>query len=1305
MSDGAADDASDAGSTTGAGRTQAGATTPVNRDEERAQLALGLTERSRPELAHPSAKTDAELYRQLRPPFGLWWRAPSALYTQPLTEMADGLHVESMPHVPGRGQYLLAERLGEIFSPPSKAQRIGSGTVLRQPDPVRHVCVRPSHPGMLVDVELARARASLHLVDAASWTSGTQHSLQVSIGLMQLHDHPLFGPEHVLQRRLRSLAEQLGELHQRETLRTCQRRVLDLRNRLEPHIGADRLPESRAEVHRISALCIELLEARRARDEHECAERLLARRMLQMWQDLKRQRRQQGFASTRAKLQVQLVLEDDNLEAELEEEVQERRLLHQLTADDAAGDEGPDAPTFDEGRIRTEAMERQQALRRSQDEETLVPVYTEDTPPTDLSLLPAAERRRQIETGRVLLYPVLLVDNRVVGTAAATELHAFDFCARFDFSLQLQLLQAPHAIALQLWQRRFSGLADFMIAEVFLAVPDVASPAAPRWQHYDFASDRTFTSPSTAVAANEELADGEVAVVPERCLCGQVAVSIAWAAQPAARATGSGTSGTAAQMPSYASLMTRGDPEMGSGALDTLRVRHHVRAEDLDPNAPQDVPLLALLSRSERSGHSGGFRAHRFGRELQLMRNWLRTDRLQLLQLRRERPHEWQMLPEATRAVPQRDAEIPARMRELLQGGASALSGDDDAIDSRGHQSKIRAWMKQVMAKQQRAKTGKQFLLTTKDVVKEPLLEQEIEAIDFNALLEKAFSPRRKLLMRPRPRKPQPGSSELRRKLEVVVVEGVDLPMRAGAAAALTRLYVECSFQGQSFKTEVKSGANPIWNQRLNFDLVVPNGDWSQPALMNLSADVSFNLFDRMELAQRDDRDQNVRTLREEQRWLGSFTLPFSTLYRAGEVKGVFMLSTPPILLGYSKDARSTSKRLVPNSALQLFVTIDPLLPPLKASVRERYTSKDASMQEFATAWIKQVRSTLPRESKDREITIFAPTSSGERALVSRFVRPQPPPPAAQMPSDERTLLRFCSLIPYLDDATLGASLDVWNTTKSFLELVSGDAEEHALLLCNWLLAKGKKAYVLLGTQLPEGETAYVLTRDGGEARLWDASKGIVYSRESASHPLSACPLTSIGCVFDDTNVWANVQPSARPFEMTWLLSDAKCWRPFFGKGGFPQPRTLQSVQAETLEYHPTTKEYCDNLEREVEDKLQFEFEDLRGHRPTDWNRSLAQTLKKLLKRFELDASGGSSLTQAEHDAQLERVQATYQLVGFPIHVSYTDINPLKVKLRNTNLWMSDSPKIQFALTAYVHAYPNNVCSVWVYVAALHSLR
>ena len=84
-------------------------------------------------------------------------------------------------------------------------------------------------------------------------------------------------------------------------------------------------------------------------------------------------------------------------------------------------------------------------------------------------------------------------------------------------------------------------------------------------------------------------------------------------------------------------------------------------------------------------------------------------------------------------------------------------------------------------------------------------------------------------------------------------------------------------------------------------------------------------------------------------------------------------------------------------------------------------------------------------------------------------MRPQPPP--AELGKSKQQLLRFVSLIPYLDDSSLGAKLDVWNTSDSFLELCAGDSEEHAVLLCNYLLHEGKEAYVVLGTGIASNPT------------------------------------------------------------------------------------------------------------------------------------------------------------------------------------------------------------------------------------------
>ena len=117
------------------------------------------------------------------------------------------------------------------------------------------------------------------------------------------------------------------------------------------------------------------------------------------------------------------------------------------------------------------------------------------------------------------------------------------------------------------------------------------------------------------------------------------------------------------------------------------------------------------------------------------------------------------------------------------------------------------------------------------------------------------------------------------------------------------------------------------------------------------------------------------------------------SLYRNGKVEGRFPLLMPPILLGYEKDEQSPSTGLAPASALALFVTVEPALPPAKETERERMSTRDAKMQEFAAGWIKKLLAALPREQRfERHLRVFAPADDGERTLVCRFVRPQPPP-------------------------------------------------------------------------------------------------------------------------------------------------------------------------------------------------------------------------------------------------------------------------------------------------------------------------
>ncbi|NXY67593.1 C2D2B protein, partial [Glareola pratincola] len=59
------------------------------------------------------------------------------------------------------------------------------------------------------------------------------------------------------------------------------------------------------------------------------------------------------------------------------------------------------------------------------------------------------------------------------------------------------------------------------------------------------------------------------------------------------------------------------------------------------------------------------------------------------------------------------------------------------------------------------------------------------------------------------------------------------------------------------------------------------------------------------------------------------------------------------------------------------------------------------------------------------------------------------------------------------------------------------------------------------------------------------------------------------------------------------------------------------------------------------------------------------------------------------------------QVSGFPIHMAYSEVRPLIEAVHSTGVHTIDVSNVEFALAVYIHAYPQNVLSVWIYVASL----
>lgn len=59
------------------------------------------------------------------------------------------------------------------------------------------------------------------------------------------------------------------------------------------------------------------------------------------------------------------------------------------------------------------------------------------------------------------------------------------------------------------------------------------------------------------------------------------------------------------------------------------------------------------------------------------------------------------------------------------------------------------------------------------------------------------------------------------------------------------------------------------------------------------------------------------------------------------------------------------------------------------------------------------------------------------------------------------------------------------------------------------------------------------------------------------------------------------------------------------------------------------------------------------------------------------------------------------QISGFPLHQPFSEIRSIIEAVHSTGVHNIQAPNVEFALAVYVHPYPNNVLSVWVYVASL----
>uniref|UniRef100_F1KQY7 Coiled-coil and C2 domain-containing protein 2A n=1 Tax=Ascaris suum TaxID=6253 RepID=F1KQY7_ASCSU len=518
-------------------------------------------------------------------------------------------------------------------------------------------------------------------------------------------------------------------------------------------------------------------------------------------------------------------------------------------------------------------------------------------------------------------------------------------------------------------------------------------------------------------------------------------------------------------------------------------------------------------------------------------------------------------------------------------------------------------------------------------------------------------------------------------RIMINVQSAVNLPERIAGGL---QPFVEFAFQGFTAMTTAVSGRNPNWQQSIGMKI---NGMEDVENDVELISDsLQLIVYDQMVTKlQSDDREPNAVHEQLGKHFIGRVHIPFLTIYCNARIDAYLRIETPLFSSLYKNSEKP--------SYIKVVIAIDPAIIPLRIpSTIPAASNESEQLLRKCDQWKNVCRSQFP----ERRFVSLVSDANGRQVLACRYIRGIKPPSCVESSSAERTLevaCRIVSYVPFIADPNAFPDLrDVLTSADQFLAIGCGNEEEHAVLLCCWLLHLNITAYLLLGSALREGPSAaYVLAFIDTKMMILNPTDGHCYTSDD---PM--CPLVSVGTAISGLNVYANIQSHEHPSQMHFDFKKNTHWRALFEK----DKGDIQSVQPELINYANISDDNVMQLRCGLEREIKARFDESRPYGIPQWNLLACRMLREVLGELE-----SPSASCANVDARLAQLRNSYNMNALAIRERYVSVERLVEVVMRTNIHVNSEHTTQFALAVHIQPYMNNVISCCVAIAALMPVK